>query len=805
MNFFWLICLSLALCLRPICIGDTLSLNNWLIEAELLHQRGQFKECAQLIDLHFHQSTLNQNELCEVLILKASALQKLGFFQEAYQNLRRISKKIDYLEGEQQVTLSIQISDLFLAVGRADEAAAYAEKAYSIANELKDPGHLATSLNNLGNTHMVAGGFTPSMAENSQLDKEIHSLVSEKNLMVAKRGTRAIGIKQSDSERRQIQAAIEYYSKGAQAALAGGQQSLAARASINKARAAMILKNYDLAIQEIQVSSRLLKDIPVNFEKGFLYLSLGILTNELNDSIPVYRNLDLRLMTWETLKEVEQIGNALENGYLLSYAKALMAQLYQDKGRIEEAIHLTRRAIFFAQQEQSSEILYRWQWQLGRLLNQVGESEIAIVHYKKAITTLNRIRNALAVGYRSSPDVFKKSIKPMYYELAELYIIQAEQSTDRVEEQEFLQQARQIVEVMKSAELEDLFQDPCVIAYKAKEITLDAIQSDSAVLYPIPFENRLALLVTFPDGLHLFSSSVEFKDLDQIVRRYRAHLQDETSMDFRGEAKKLYDWIIQPLESELEKAKISTLIVVPDGVLTLMPFSTLHDGKQYVIENYAVVTTPGLTVVNPRALPRVNLNAILFGLSQPSQEYAPLPGVEKELDDIQKIIDATVIKNEAFTKDRVVSELKDTNYRLMHIATHGNFDRESENTFLLTFNEKLNLASLEELIKFSKFRDEPLELLTLSACQTAVGDERAALGLAGVAVKSGARSAVASLWYIDDEATTELITEFYRQYFNDVSLNKAQAMQNAQKKLIASSTFNHPAQWAPFLVIGNWL
>jgi len=120
------------------------------------------------------------------------------------------------------------------------------------------------------------------------------------------------------------------------------------------------------------------------------------------------------------------------------------------------------------------------------------------------------------------------------------------------------------------------------------------------------------------------------------------------------------------------------------------------------------------------------------------------------------------------------------------------------------YDDKLTMDRLERLLSFNQFRENTVELLTLSACQTAVGDERAALGLAGVAIKAGARSALASLWFVNDTATAELISEFYNQ-LRSTQLSKAQALQNAQKKLLDQKTFNHPIFWAPFLLIGNWL
>jgi len=116
----------------------------------------------------------------------------------------------------------------------------------------------------------------------------------------------------------------------------------------------------------------------------------------------------------------------------------------------------------------------------------------------------------------------------------------------------------------------------------------------------------------------------------------------------------------------------------------------------------------------------------------------------------------------------------------------------------------LTMDKLDQLIGLFRYRQDPLELLTLSACQTAVGDDRAALGLAGVAIKAGARSALATLWFINDEASAELISEFYRQ-LRDRSVTKAVAIQRAQIKLLGDRVYDHPAYWSPFLLLNNWL
>jgi CHAT domain-containing protein len=125
-------------------------------------------------------------------------------------------------------------------------------------------------------------------------------------------------------------------------------------------------------------------------------------------------------------------------------------------------------------------------------------------------------------------------------------------------------------------------------------------------------------------------------------------------------------------------------------------------------------------------------------------------------------------------------------------------------TFLLAYDGKLTMDGLEKLISPSRYRDQPISLLTLSACQTAAGDDRAALGLAGVAVKAGASSALASLWFINDQSASMLVAEFYTQ-LRQPGMSKADALRNAQLRMLADKRFSHPSYWSPFLLIGNWL
>ncbi|MHC5828531.1 MAG: CHAT domain-containing protein, partial [Nostoc sp.] len=117
----------------------------------------------------------------------------------------------------------------------------------------------------------------------------------------------------------------------------------------------------------------------------------------------------------------------------------------------------------------------------------------------------------------------------------------------------------------------------------------------------------------------------------------------------------------------------------------------------------------------------------------------------------------------------------------------------------------INVKELDQLLQA---RDRPgrspLELLILSACETAAGDQRAVLGLAGMAVRSGARSTLGTLWAVQDESTVDLMNKFYLE-LSQPGVTKAEALRQAQLLLLRSSNYGHPYYWAPFVLVGNWL
>jgi CHAT domain-containing protein len=310
--------------------------------------------------------------------------------------------------------------------------------------------------------------------------------------------------------------------------------------------------------------------------------------------------------------------------------------------------------------------------------------------------------------------------------------------------------------------------------------------------------------VSLPDGLRVYSSPVGARELEAETRALRRTLENRTTRAYLKHARQLYDWVVRPAQADLEKAGIKTLVFVPDGALRTIPLSTLNDGKSFLIEHYAVATSPGLTLTDPRPLAGVTPRILLAGLTQSAQGFPALPAVKQEIAGIASLYPSTVLEDQTFQTADFKRDLALRPYTIVHVASHGEFGPNAQETFLLTHDGRINLNQLEALLGGTAYRDQPVELLALSACQTAAGDDRAALGLAGVAVKAGARSALATLWSVNDAASSRLVSDFYRK-LGQTGINKAEALHEAQQALMADRRFRHPYYWSPFLLIGNWL
>ena len=268
-------------------------------------------------------------------------------------------------------------------------------------------------------------------------------------------------------------------------------------------------------------------------------------------------------------------------------------------------------------------------------------------------------------------------------------------------------------------------------------------------------------------------------------------------------SQKLYDWLLKPAKNVLAQSEIETLVFVLDGPLRNLPMAALHDGEQYLIEKYALALTPSLQLFDPQPLAEGKLKALTAGLSKARFGFEPLQYVEQELKQIESVIPVQVLLDRQFTTTNLDNEVNSSPTPVVHIATHGQFSSQAEDTFILAWDRPINVNQLDNVLQTRKESQDAIELLVLSACETAAGDEHAALGIAGVAVRSGARSTLASLWLVDDESTAQLMSDFYEQL--NAGVTRGEALRRAQQSLLQGQQYYHPRYWAAFVLLGNWL
>jgi CHAT domain-containing protein len=506
-----------------------------------------------------------------------------------------------------------------------------------------------------------------------------------------------------------------------------------------------------------------------------------------------------------TIEQAKELGDQRAQAYALGY----LGQIYEETQQWSEAQQLTHQALLLAQSSNAPDIAYQWQWQLGRLLKaQTGEGKAnsstytsAITAYKEAINTLNSLRNDLVATNLDLQFSFRESVEPIYRQLVGLLL----QPLDGGEvSQENLKLAREAIESLQLAELDNFFREACLTAQPEQ---IDRVDPNAAVIYPIILPDRLEVILSLPNQpLRHYATAIAQSELDDILNKARSSLR-RTALDEERLPllQKVYDWLVRPAESDLAASGIKTLVFALDGSLKNLPMAALHNGQQYLLEKYNVALTPSLQLLEPQALTRQQIKVLVGGLSEARQGFERLPGVESEVKQIESKIPAQVLLNQQFTSTALQNQVKAAPFPVVHLATHGQFSSNAEKTFILAWDTRINVKQLGGLLQAREQSDrKPIELLVLSACETAAGDNRAALGLAGVAVRSGARSTLATLWPVDDQSTSDFMAEFY-QALAQSKVTKAEALRDAQLALLKQPQFRHPFYWTPFVLLGNWL
>lgn len=587
------------------------------------------------------------------------------------------------------------------------------------------------------------------------------------------------------------------------------------RYSIDPSKAMTLFADASALLEEARVS---LHDAASSHHKTTAQINIGLAHMDLAERLPEQVAIHRAHAARELSYAVES-ARQYQNSRLLSYAIGHMGRLHRTDGRLDQAADLTGEAVYRARQANAPESLYRWQWQYARILTAQDCMADAIATYQQAIATLESIRSEFTNCYGQPRADLRKAESELYLMYVDVLLRHAP-TLGPAERQNILKTARQAVERRKVFELRQYFNDDCLGASTMGHTNVDEILENAVVLYPILLPDRMEIIASFPlessrgnplEKEHQprafsnhYVTRVASAAVIKAAEAFRNTLQMKDSERYLPYARQLYDWLIRPLEQDLARAKADTLVLVPDSALRNIPMGALYDGSSFLIQSYAVAVTPGLVLTNPTALNPEKINILAVGMTSATRGFDALPGVADELEAISSLYKTTVLVDEQFSLTNLEQALQNDNYNVVHIASHGKFSEHIEDSFILAANERLTFNDLSKFVGLYRFREQPLELLTLSACETAAGNEQAALGLAGIAIKIGARSALASLWAVDDQAAAQLVSEFYRRLRQPGS-SRAKALRQAKQKLLRDPIYRHPGYWSPFIMINNWL
>lgn len=345
-------------------------------------------------------------------------------------------------------------------------------------------------------------------------------------------------------------------------------------------------------------------------------------------------------------------------------------------------------------------------------------------------------------------------------------------------------------------------------------------------------ENQLEIAVFTSGGQTIFKrvTGVNRQRVLQVVSRFIQEVSDPRktrTTSYLRHSQQLYGWLIAPIEQELQDQKVDTLVFALDDGLRSIPLAALHDGKQFLVEKYSLALIPSISLTDTRYRSLKDDRVLAMGAST-FQELSALPAVPVEISLITEgLWEGVSFLNERFTLNNLKTQRLEYPYRIIHLATHGEFNPGAlSNSFIQLWDGKLRLDQLRQL----QWNNPPVELLVLSACRTAFGDENAELGFAGIAFKAGVKSVLASLWYVSDQGTLALMSEFYTHL--KTAPIKAEALRQAQLAMLKKQvrleegqlrgsgqrggidlprelsqagdvSFAHPYFWSAFTMIGS--
>lgn len=754
----------------------------------------------------------------DTLLNLASVYQSFGNYENAlsaYQKtLPLINKSSDRYRNARFFS---QMGELYLFLEDVKQGLSFLKKAVDEAKQVKNPQILAQVLQKKGDGLTADRYFMGAMSAYEDSLNRIEELSQDSDIHVA-----AL----IENIRNQIKQAKKNLQKSIQQAMMNFQSQ--DRQDIQYEDYADIIISLDDIDQDIQT----LLDL---FKQDEEEQTVKIYSQRIRKEIQTADDF-LQPIAYHALNHAKSIAISIKNRRLLAHSHAALSDIYSENHRFDRAIDEIRHAVFYAQENNLTDILYRFQWKLARLFrdrNNTLSDDLnkAIETYQMAIDTLNpgdppciekqqdidtqnrislyNVRKDLLNAYPTGIS-FDKNIKPLYVERVGVLLTQA-LKTDQSNKQirHLIVQTLDTLERLKLAEYKDFFHDECL----GKDITPVSIDSNhllhsnpaTAIIYPVFMKERVIVILITASEIKMFPVKARRQQIEETALEFRKSLENKDQELYRGYAGQLYIWLMRPMAESLQEDKIKTLLIVPDDVLRLVPFAALYDGFDYLIKQYAIAYLPKISGIHPQWLPRKDVNLFFGGLSNTRNDILPRHHVETDYKAISHALDdlikTDIIMNRSFSPKKTVRKFKKTDYEIAHVTAFCQMGKTPRNFFINAHSSVFQLNDIERALNQKK----PPSFVVFDYCRSIQDDHRSTLLFSGFPIKTGIRSLLMSLWTDRDIGGSGIVPEFYRQLIRTPYQSRAEALQAAQIEILGKPRYHHPFYWSGFMLIGDWL
>jgi len=662
-------------------IDTTLNLLNWDAKNQRLKVNYRNSEILKILEQALDIQAGIQLELGKTEIAFATYQQVEKVCQQLGNSLGVIRSKINQAQ-------ALRVSGFYRrALNTLQDAAV------NLQTQPDSPLKVA-ALRSLGNALQVTGDLEKSQAV---LQQSIN--IADKLQLPQDISNGELSLGNTVRIKGELEKAIAHYQKAAEVA---PNPLTKISAQINQLSLLVEMEKIAEAKVLIPIIQSQLANLPVS--RSSIYAQINFARNSRN----VINSQDIARILAQSWQQAQTINDRLAQ----SYALGSLGEVYEQNKQWQEAQNLTQKALLISQELQASDVTYLWQWQLGRLFRQQGNLSAAIAFYDAAIVTLESLRSDLVAVNRDVQFNFRDSVEPIYRQSVELLF--QEQGKGKPD----LEKVRQRIEALQVAELDNFFREACLNnQFVVLDKVVDQDNPNTAIFYPVILENQLKIIVKLPHKPLIYkTASVKRNEVEQVIMQLRKDIvQPDKTKRVQAVSQKLYNWLIQPYAADLDSSGVNTLVFIPDTSLRNIPMAVLYDGKQYLIEKYAIAISPSLQLFTPQALKKAKFNALIGGLSEipQNENFAPLPHVEDELNQIKQIgIKTTTLLNKSFNSKKIEEIINDQPYKIVHLATHGKFSSKATETFILAYDKRIYVRELDSLLKSrSEKLTEPIELL----------------------------------------------------------------------------------------------